>query len=134
MRAVVDTNVLISGLLWRGAPYECLLSAEARLYELIVADEILEELRGKLVNKFNVPVDEANEILEGLRGSAECVQLRGESGWVRDDPADDKFVEAAIVAGADVIVSGDRHLLALGSVDRIEILTPRDFLQRITGE
>jgi predicted nucleic acid-binding protein len=126
--------VLISGLLWRGAPYECLLSAEARLYELILADEILEELRDKIVNKFNVPVDEADEILEGLRGCSECAQLRGESGWVPDDPTDDKFVEAAIVAGADVIVSGDRHLLALGSVDRIAILAPRDFLQRLIDE
>ena len=52
MRAVLDTNVLLSGLFWRGAPYECLLAAEAGLYELILANEILEELRDKLVTKF----------------------------------------------------------------------------------
>jgi putative PIN family toxin of toxin-antitoxin system len=131
MRAVLDTNVLISGLLWRGAPYECLMSAEAGLYELILADEILEELRAKLVNKFRMPVDEVNEILEGLRVCAEVVQIHGRSGWIPDDPDDDKFVETAIVAHANAIVSGDRHLLALGSLDRIEILTPRGFLQRI---
>jgi putative PIN family toxin of toxin-antitoxin system len=131
MRAVLDTNVLISGLLWRGAPYECLMSAEAGLYELILADEILEELRAKLLNKFRMPVDEVNEILEGLRVCAELVQIGGRSGWIPDDPDDDKFVETAIAANANAIVSGDRHLLALGSLDRIEILTPRGFLQRI---
>ncbi|MBP86168.1 MAG: hypothetical protein CMJ64_05550 [Planctomycetaceae bacterium] len=45
MRAVLDTNVFISGLLWRGAPHECLLAAEAELFELVVAEPILDELQ-----------------------------------------------------------------------------------------
>ncbi len=44
MRAVLDTNVFISGLFWRGNPFRCIQAAEAGLYELISADEILEEL------------------------------------------------------------------------------------------
>ena len=67
MRAVLDTNVLISGLLWRGAPHECLLSAEAGLYELVLAENIFEELRDKLIHKFDNSPDEADEILIGLR-------------------------------------------------------------------
>ena len=56
MRAVLDTNVLISGLLWRGNPHQCVLAAEARLYELVTADQILQELREKLIEKFgNTP-------------------------------------------------------------------------------
>jgi predicted nucleic acid-binding protein len=62
------------------------------------------------------------------------VRIRGQSGWVKNDPEDDKFVDTAIVAGANVIVSGDRHLLALGCVEGIEIVTARQFLQRIVNE
>ena len=52
MRVVLDTNVMISGLLWRGASHECLLSAEARLYEPVLAESIFEELRDRLTRKF----------------------------------------------------------------------------------
>ena len=81
MRAVLDTNVLISGLLWRGAPHECLLSAEASLYELVLAESIFDELRDKLIHKFDNSVDEAEEILIGLRRCATLVTLTGRSGW-----------------------------------------------------
>ena len=47
------------------------------------------------------------------------------------DPDDDKFIDAALTAGATIIVSGDRHLLALGTVEGIEILTARQFLDRL---
>lgn len=134
MRAVLDTNVLISGLLWRGAPYECLLSAEANLYELVLAESILEELRDKLIEKFDNTAEEADEILVGLRRCATLVTLRGTTGWVAADPDDEKFVESALVGHADVIVSGDHHLLGLGTIEGVSILSPRQFLQRLANE
>ncbi len=48
---------------------------------------------------------------------------------VREDPDDNRIVECALAAGADVIVSGDRHLLKLGACEGIAILTPREFLK-----
>ena len=116
MRAVLDTNVLISGLLWRGNPHQCILAAEACLYELVLADPFLQELREKLIEKFGNTPQEADESAMGLRRNATVVMLTGQSGWVPDDPDDDKFVDAAIVGNADVIVSGDHHLLKLGSL------------------
>ena len=133
MRAVLDTNILISALFWRGAPHECLLSAEAGLYELILADEIFDELRDKLVDKFRNSDEEADQIIRNIQGCTELVQLQGLSGWVQDDPDDDKFIEAAIVSAADVVVSGDHHLLLLQSVEGIDILTAREFLHRLAG-
>ena len=134
MRAVLDTNVLISGLLWRGAPHECLLSAEASLYELILAESIFDELRDKLIHKFGNSSEEADEILIGLRRCGTLVTLTGRSGWVSADPDDDKFIESALVGHADVIVSGDHHLLDLSIVEGVPILTPRQFLQRLANE
>lgn len=133
MRAVLDTNILISGIFWRGAPYECLLSAEARLYELVSANEILDEFREKLINKFHHSHKEADHITRSIGICAELVQLQGLSGWVPDDPDDDKFVEAGIVGNAQLIVSGDRHLLSLQSVEGIEVITARQFLHRLLG-
>jgi putative PIN family toxin of toxin-antitoxin system len=131
---VLDTNVLISGLLWRGAPHECLLSAEAKLYELVSAESIFTELRDKLIEKFENTADEAEEILMGLRRCASIVTLSGRSGWVAEDPDDDKFIECALIGHADVIVSGDHHLLDLGAVEGIPVLSPRQFLQRLARE
>jgi len=55
------------------------------------------------------------------------------SGWVQQDPDDDKFIDAALSAEATIIVSGDRHLLAFGTVEGIEILTARQFLDRLAA-
>ena len=134
MRAVLDTNVLISGLLWRGAPHECRLSAEAGLYELVLAESIFKELRDKLINKFGNSSEEADQILIGLRRCATLVTPTGRSGWVLADPDDDKFIESALVGHADVIVSGDHHLLDLSAIEGVPILTPHQFLQRLANE
>jgi uncharacterized protein len=103
MRAVLDTNVLISGLLWRGAPYDN-------------------------------TAEEAEEIVVGLRRCASLVTLTGRTGWVAADLDDDKFIESALVGQAGVIVSGDRHLLDLSTIEDIPILSPRQFLQRLASQ
>ena len=62
------------------------------------------------------------------------VTVTGRAGWVLADPDDDKFVESALIGNADVIVSGDHHLLELGAVESVPILTPRQFLQRLAKQ
>jgi putative PIN family toxin of toxin-antitoxin system len=133
MRAVLDTNVLISGLIWRSVPHRCLLAAQAGLYELVTADPILRELHDKLVAKFKNTAEEADESVGGIRNVATLVSLTGQSGWVHADPDDDKFVDAAIVASADYIVSGDHQLLSLGVVAGIPVITPRQFADQLFG-
>lgn len=130
-KAVFDTNILVSGHFWKGPPYRCLMAAEAGLVSLVLSDSITCELREKLTEKFEVPAAEADAIIERLKASAEDVPAQGRSGWVKQDPDDDKFIDAALAGGATIIVSGDRHLLALGSVEGIDILTARQFLERL---
>jgi putative PIN family toxin of toxin-antitoxin system len=132
MRAVLDTNVLISGLLWRGAPHSRLLAAEAGLFELVLAESILAELRDKLVTKFHHTAEDAGEEVSRVRKCARLVEITDQHGWVPADLDDDRFVETAIAARAEFIVSGDRHLQTIGSVDGVEVLSPRQFLERIT--
>jgi putative PIN family toxin of toxin-antitoxin system len=134
MRAVLDTNVLISGLLWRGVPHACLIAAEAGLFEFVTADSILQELHDKLVEKFKHTTAEADSLVANLRRRASIVAISGRSGWVTSDPDDDKFVDAALAASAEYIVSGDHHLLGLGSVAGVSVLRPREFLDRIRSD
>ena len=75
----------------------------------------------------------SSRILDRLSTPAERVRVQGRSGWVTKDPDDDKFIDAALSGGATIIVSGDRHLLALGTVEGIEILTARQFLDRLAA-
>jgi putative PIN family toxin of toxin-antitoxin system len=132
-KVVFDTNIFVSGHFWKGPPYRCLLAAEARLASLVVSEPILSELREKLTSKFRLPAVEVATIVDRLGTFAELVPVLGRSGWVPQDPDDDKFIEAALSGGATVIVSGNRHLLALGKVEEIEVLTARQFLDRLAS-
>jgi predicted nucleic acid-binding protein len=58
---VLDTNILVSALLWRGAPYRCLLAVQAGLADLILSPPILEELRTVLATKFRHTPAEADD-------------------------------------------------------------------------
>lgn len=131
MRVVLDTNILVSALLWRGAPYRCLLALQAGLADLIVSPPILEELKAVLVTKFRHTVAEAEEAAELIQSAAEVVEISGRLRAVPNDPSDDKFVETAQAGQADLIVSGDRHLLELGSTADIPVITTREFLDRL---
>ena len=134
VKVVDDTNIFVSGHFWKGPPYRCLLAAEARLATLVVSEPILSELREKLIDKFGIPEAEVAVIVNRLDAYAETVPVLGRAGWVVQDADDDKFIDAALSGGATIIVSGDRHLLALGTVEEIEILTARQFLDRLASQ
>lgn len=131
IRAVFDTNILISGHFWRGVPHQCVLAAEAGLVVLIFTEPTISEFRDKLASKFRRSATEVATVVSRLNAYAEHVSARSGSGWVPEDPADDKFIDAALAGSASIIVSGDRHLLDLGTVEGIDILTARQFLERL---
>jgi predicted nucleic acid-binding protein len=108
-----------------------MLAVEAGLATLILSDPILSEFREKLTGKFRVSNSDVDQIVRQWATRAMLASIAGKSGWVSEDADDDKFIETAIVGGAAIIVSGDHHLLGLGSVQGIEILTARQFLDRL---
>ncbi len=129
-RVVFDTNIWISGLLWRGKPYQCLLLARGRVVQHVHCTEMVAELSQKLRKTFGFSENHIRAVLYDLRCVSELVNITGELHVVAQDPDDDKFVECALLAGALVIVSGDHHLLELGEYEGIPILSAAEFVAR----
>lgn len=131
MKVVYDTNILISGLLWKGLPYRCLLLAKAGAVELFLCEEIISELSSKLRSKFNFTDTEVKMTIKEIRSFSKSIKIEGNLKVIKEDKDDDKFIECAYTSNAKCIVSGDRHLLNLKSHKGIEILNARDFLIKI---
>jgi len=127
-RVVFDTNVSISGTLWRGKPYQCLLLARAEVVRPVYCEAMLKELEEKLRAKFGFSEARARAVIDDVRSMADRVDIGGELRVVPDDPDDDKFVECAVVAGARTVVSGDRHLLRLREYRGIRMMSPAEFI------
>jgi putative PIN family toxin of toxin-antitoxin system len=131
-RVVFDTNIWISGLMWRGKPYRCLLMARSKVVQHAHCPEMCAELSRKLRDKFSFSENHIRAVLYDLRRVSKAVKITGEFHIVDDDPDDDKFIECALVAGANTIVSGDHHLLNLGAYKSIRILSAAEFLDQFT--
>lgn len=129
MKAVLDTTVLISGYITpRGIPGEILRRWRAEAFTLVVSVQLLFELQRVLERpKFRRYLDPEALPIDELRTLAELVTPIDVTA-VRDDPSDDIVVGTAVAAHADVIVSGDDHLLGLNIYRGIKILTPRRFI------
>lgn len=132
-RVVLDTNVTISALLSRGAPYRVVLLAKAKVVQAIYCDEVLAELSEKLRAKFRFDESHIRATLYQIRQYAERVEITGIVRVVRSDPDDDKFVECARVGQAQWLVSGDKHLLNLRHDQSIRIVTADEFLTEVSA-
>lgn len=135
MKAILDTNVLISGIFFSGVPYEILAAWRDRKIELIISPEILEEYRrvGEEMEK-KFPGVEITPFLELFAIEATMVPAMPLTDSVCTDPDDDKFLACAVASKAKVICSGDKALLKTSGYRGIEVLAPRCFADRFLGK
>ena len=131
-RVVFDTNIWVSGLMWRGNPYRCLLLARAGVVRPVPCQPMLAELSRKLRDVFGFSENHIRAVAYDLRTISDRVEITGEVRVVEEDPDDDMFVECALVAGALKIISGDHHLLNLGHCRGVSILSAAEFLASLT--
>jgi len=133
MRVVADTNVLVSAIVFGGPPGRVIeLAAEGRL-RLVISPALIDELRDVLRRKFGFSDAAVYQSETLLRRAGVVVEPARHLAVGIDDPADNRGLEAAEAGGAEVIVSGDRHLLALGMFGAIPILSPRELLVKMTA-
>jgi putative PIN family toxin of toxin-antitoxin system len=130
LTVTADTNVYISALQFDGRPDQLLRLARQGLVRLAVSEAILAEVRRVLGDKFRRAPEEVAEADRLIRGFAELVAPTRRLAVVAADPDDDRILECAVAAGAQVIVSGDKDLLHRGRFEGIEIVTVAAFLER----
>jgi putative PIN family toxin of toxin-antitoxin system len=136
MIVVADTNTIVSGMLWGGKPREVLDLGGSGRIALYTSPALLSELASVLARaKFQARIQghgrSVAEVVEAFSAVVTLIQPGAIAPVIRADPDDDAVLACALGARAEVIVSGDHHLLDLGSYDGIPILTASEFLERL---
>jgi uncharacterized protein len=132
VKVVVDTNVLISALVFPGGVPEQVyrLAIEGRI-TLVTSRPLLAELGRVLTEKFGWRDLYLRAALAQIVRIGEIVEPVDRVSVIAGDPDEDRVLDAAQTAGAAVIVSGDRHLRRLGRWEEIAILSPAEFLDHL---
>ena len=136
MRIVLDTNVVVSALIWGGTPFQLLQAATNGDIDLCTSPALLQELRTVLARPHLASrlADQRSSIEQaiGFYGDLTIsVSPLATPRIVPRDATDDHVIAAALGAGADLIVSGDADLLSLGSFEAIPIVTPSQAIAQI---
>lgn len=125
MRIVCDTNVLISGILFGGHARMIVRAALQNRVENCISPELLDALRDVLGRRtFRLTAARATAIAELAAHTFTLVTPTLQVHVIADDPDDNAVLEAALAADARYIISGDAHLLRLGTWRTIAVLTP----------
>jgi putative PIN family toxin of toxin-antitoxin system len=134
LRVVLDTNVLISAVLFGGKPRQILEKAIRGEIRLCISEPILDELKGVLQRpKFDYSPEMIQVILKELAGVSDFVNASKTMDVVLEDPEDNRILECAVEAEANYIVTGDSHLLKLSRYQNIEIVNAVAFLETLSS-
>lgn len=129
IKAVFDTNIFISAIIYGGNPRTCLELARIKEIKLITSRSILLELARKLKEKFEWENSKIADVVEGIGKFAEVVEPNEQIDLIRQDPEDNRVLECAKEGKANYIISGDKkHILSLKQFKGIEIVSAQEFL------
>ena len=133
IRAVIDTNVTVSGLLFGGLPLKIIHAALARQFEWVISPILINELERVLrSDKFALSDHEIQVLTAPILGLAEIIVPEKTLSVITRCPADNRVLECAVEGRCSVIVSGDRRdLLSLKHYHHVEIVTARQFFDRL---
>jgi putative PIN family toxin of toxin-antitoxin system len=137
VRVVVDTNVVVSAMLWKGMPGEVLSLARDGRIRIYASKVLLDEL-GEVIRrrKFAKQLQRIGRTAAQLMRDYRRLTLRARSRRMRKrfsrDADDDAVLACARVVRAELIVSGDDDLLSLGAFRGSEIVTPRELQRRFS--
>ncbi len=131
MKVILDTNVFISGVFFSGPPHQILNAWRDGVIKLVISQDILSEYR-RVGEAFSgeFPSIDLRPILDLVTIEAELYVAEDLPEPLCSDPDDDKFVACAIASGSRIIISGDKHLLKVSGYHDIEILKPREFINK----
>jgi putative PIN family toxin of toxin-antitoxin system len=129
VKIVLDTNVFVSGVFFKGPPHEILQWWREGKIQVVLSPEILDEYKEvgqELAARYKGT--DLGPLLDLLALHGEIVLVPPLPEPVCTDPDDDKFFACAVAAKVPLIVSGDKHLLAASGYRAINVLRPRAFV------
>lgn len=134
LNAVFDTNVLISGILWKGIPFQLLRWVEESYLRIYTSLQILDEVYRVLhYPKFQEYIDNQKStprtLFAKIASLCTIIDVDRVVKGICSDADDEKFLSCALTANVGVLVSGDNHLLDLKKYRSIRILTAREFYE-----
>ena len=130
LRVVLDSNIFISAFLFGGVSAGVIGLALGGSFFVYTSIPILDEIRDVLRRpKFGLSSSQAFTLIEEIHSLCRIVSSEEPVFAVKEDPDDNKILECALAAKAEVIVSGDLHLLRLQQWRGVKILTPADFMR-----
>ena len=130
MRVVLDTNVLVAAFATRGLCAE-VLEVCLTNHTIVLSEHILSEVAEKLTGKLQLPHDISKEIIYYLREQADIVHPEKIRESVCRDSDDIQIVGTALGGKVKFLITGDEDLLILKQYKSIEIVTPREFWNRL---
>lgn len=133
MKVFLDTNVLVSATATRGLCAD-VLRAVLTSHQLVVSEPLFTELERVLLKKFGVPGNLVAELLETLKQDAHYSSPTSLPNIEIRDKDDVTILSSAVNGEADIFVTGDEELLKLGEVEKLEIISPRIFWERLKAE
>jgi len=134
MKIVLDANIFISSIFWSGNPRVVLDRVIANLDELFITKEILDEIEAVIGRpKFHVGQEQINFIMKSIEEISNTVVIKNHKINKSRGKTDNKYLECAVNAKSDYIISGDNHLLEIKEYKKIKIITPKNYLEIVTG-
>ena len=129
-KVVLDTNVFVSALGWKGASREIFQNCIKGNLKLFISAGIFDEIKRVLsYPKFKFNQDEIGEFLDQILEVGNFVETKVRVEIIQDDPSDNKFLECAATVNADYIISRDPHILKIKEFEGIKVISPEDFIK-----
>lgn len=130
LKVVVDTNVIISALVFGRIPDEIIRLARSRKIELYLSDFILQETARILKIKFLWSPIEMSNALRLLQACASVITPAQKLSVITNDDSDNRILECAVEIDANFLISGDRkHVLPLKKYKKVHIVNPAEFMR-----
>lgn len=130
MIVVLDTNILISGIFWKyGNPRKIIDEWRAGVIEIAISEDTLEELVTVLKKEFEMNEEDINYWKNLISENSIIVQPSKKHDIIKSHETDNKFIDVAVEADAEYIISGDRHLLEIGSFGKIKIIKANEMIK-----
>ena len=128
MKTILDTNVFISGIFWKGASNKVILNWKEGKFTLVTSLEAVSEII-KVLKDFKIRLsdDMIRKWIDLIVRNSIIVEPKERINIVKDDQKDNIFIETAVAGNVDYIISQDNHLLKLKEFRGIKIITPEEF-------